>query len=280
MTSEKLFSYGTLQYEKVQLGTFGRTLSGQEDTLVGYELSSVDVTDPHVIKLSDESVHKTLFYTGKTEHLTPGTVFEVTPEELVRADSYETKTYKRILVTLKSGTIAWVYISRAEELNHIIEVVDYDPTWPQQFQSEAELIKPLFGDNLAALYHIGSTAVPGLSAKPTIDMLLEVKNITLTDTANDAMKNVGYEAWGEYGMPGRRFFIKGKDKRTHHIHAFQTGNAEIKRHLDYRDYLIANPNAAKEYAALKIRLAENFRNNRRAYVEGKQDFIHEITPRQ
>lgn len=158
----------------------------------------------------------------------------------------------------------------------IIEVVPYDPNWPKQFETEALLIKPIFTDNFVAIYHVGSTAIPGMSAKPTIDIILEVKDINLVDACNNQMEVAGYEAWGEYKIPGRRFFVKGFDKRTHHVHTFQTGSFDIARHLYFRDYLIAHPVDAKAYADLKIKLAKQFSDNRRAYVENKQDYVKQL----
>jgi len=158
----------------------------------------------------------------------------------------------------------------------IIEVIPYDSNWLKEFKIEASRIKPLFSGNFIAIHHIGSTAVPGLSAKPTIDIILEVCNIDLVDACNDAMAGLGYEALGEYGIFGRRLFIKGEEKRTHHVHTFQTGNTEIHRHLCFRDYLIAHPEDAKNYAELKIRLAKEFSNNREAYVENKHEYIKRL----
>lgn len=155
----------------------------------------------------------------------------------------------------------------------IIEVVPYNPNWPDQFQEEASQIKPIFSDNFVAIHHIGSTSVPGLAAKPTIDIILEVKNIELVDKCNEPMEKLGYEAWGEYNIPGRRFFVKGDVKRTHHLHTFQVGSPEIARHLYLRDYLKSHPDDAKEYADLKIKLALQFSHDRRSYVKNKQDFV-------
>lgn len=158
----------------------------------------------------------------------------------------------------------------------IIEVVPYDSNWPKEFENEASRITPLFSDNFVAIHYVGSTAVQGVSAKPTIDILLEVNNIELVDGCNELMARLGYEACGEYGIGGRRFFLKGIDKRTHHVHTFQTGNIEIHRHLCFRDYLISHPEDAKAYADLKIELAKKFSHNRMAYVESKQDHIKEL----
>ncbi len=90
----------------------------------------------------------------------------------------------------------------------IIEVVPYDPDWSNQFEKEALLLKLIFSDIFVAIHHIGSTSVPGLAAKPTIDIILEVKDIRLVDKFNEPMEKLGYEAWGEYGIPGRRFFCE------------------------------------------------------------------------
>jgi GrpB-like predicted nucleotidyltransferase (UPF0157 family) len=273
MTTEKLFSYGTLQYDNVQLEIFSRTLIGHKDILTGYTLSTIEVTVQKVVELSGESTHKTLFYSGDPEDQISGVIFDVTSAELELTDKYEGNEYKRILVTLKSNTRVWAYVSRAEELKHFIEIVEYNPDWPKEFEAEAARLNPLFKDNLIAIYHMGSTSVPGLPAKPTIDFAVEVKDIHLVDTINKQMAELGYEAWGEYGITGRRFFVKGVDKRTHHVHAYQTGSPEIKGYLVYRDYLIAHPEYAKEYVALKTSLAKKFRNDRGAYAKGKRDFI-------
>ena len=113
MNTEKLFSYGTLRYEKVQIATFGRILKGYADTLPGYALKTVQITDPDVIATSGESVHSIIEYSGNPRDQVKGLVFEVSPEELLQADSYEVADYKRIQVVLSSDTLAWVYVSVA-----------------------------------------------------------------------------------------------------------------------------------------------------------------------
>lgn len=107
---EKLFSYGTLQYESVQQSTFGRLLKGAADTLIGWRLSTVTIRDPGVLEASGEAVHPTLIPGGADDRVS-GMVFEVTSEELRQADIYESENYRRARVTLESGTPAWVYVS-------------------------------------------------------------------------------------------------------------------------------------------------------------------------
>lgn len=153
-------------------------------------------------------------------------------------------------------------------------VTNYDPNWPSAFESEAEKVKAVFGDELAAIYHIGSTSVPGLPAKPIIDILLVVRDIEQADQHNGDMIALGYEPMGEFGLPGRRYFRKGGDNRTHQIHAYQADNtSEIGRHLAFRDYLRAHPAEAAAYGALKEQLAGQFPEDIQSYMDGKDSFI-------
>jgi GrpB-like predicted nucleotidyltransferase (UPF0157 family) len=145
------------------------------------------------------------------------------------------------------------------------------------FEREAAKIADIFGPELMAIYHIGSTSVPGLSAKPIIDMMPLVRNIEQVTAFNPAMIRLGYEPRGEYGIPGRRYFIKGGDEhRSHHVHTFQQDHLEVARHLDFRDYLTAHPAEAQQYAALKAGLARQFPHNIEGYMAGKDAFIKKI----
>ena len=98
-------------------------------------------------------------------------------------------------------------------------------------KEESEKIKNILNDIIIDIHHIGTTAIPGIKAKPVIDILVEVKDIEEVDQYNYKMEELEYEAMGEYGILKRRFFRKGKNNRTHHIHIFQTGNEEIKRRI-------------------------------------------------
>ena len=108
--NEYLFSYGTLQKEKVQSDLFGRILKGTLDTLQGYKISTVEITDETFLSKGEEKFQKTLVATGNSSDSIEGTVFEITREELLHADSYEPANYKRKKVTLRSGKAAWVYL--------------------------------------------------------------------------------------------------------------------------------------------------------------------------
>jgi gamma-glutamylcyclotransferase (GGCT)/AIG2-like uncharacterized protein YtfP len=108
-----LFSYGTLQSPHVQLANFGRLLDGTPDTLVGYVIDHVEITDPDVLTQSEQRFHPILRYSGKIYDEVKGTAFAVSELDVARADRYEVDDYERIAVTLLSGKEAWVYVERA-----------------------------------------------------------------------------------------------------------------------------------------------------------------------
>jgi len=155
-----------------------------------------------------------------------------------------------------------------------IVVLPYDPAWPQSFQTEANKLTPIFGENLKELHHIGSTSVSGLAAKPTIDILASVQDLAQVDALNPQLEVLGYQSKGENGIAGRRYFNKqaGED-HLFHLHVFQAGHPAIDTHLVFRDYLRTHPACCREYVALKRELAETYKFEPFRYTEGKADFI-------
>ena len=154
-----------------------------------------------------------------------------------------------------------------------VRIVEYAPAWPQEYEKEATSIISILGDVLKNSFHIGSTSVPDLSAKPIIDILLEVSDLDALDAKNQHMELLGYEVKGEYGIPGRRYFRKGGDNRTHHVHAFKSGDPNLKRHLAFRDYLRAHPNIAQAYGRLKLEIANKGKDDMISYSDAKDPFI-------
>ncbi|WP_113625981.1 GrpB family protein [Pectobacterium peruviense] len=154
-----------------------------------------------------------------------------------------------------------------------ITVVDYDPHWATNYATAARVLAQALGEVAVRVHHIGSTAVPGLPAKPVIDMLLEVVSLSGLDTLDQVMVDLGYRPRGENGMAGRRYYTKGGDERTHHLHAFIVGDAHIQRHLAFRDYLRANPSVCAEYAAIKRAAALACDNDSAVYSQLKNAFI-------
>lgn len=158
-----------------------------------------------------------------------------------------------------------------------VDVQSHQKQWAKQFESEKQKLNSILGEELVEIYHIGSTSVSGLEAKPIIDILIVVQDINKIDTFNAVMANMGYKALGENGIKGRRFFKKGENPRTHHVHVFEKGNHnEINRHLAVRDYLRTHTIVARKYAALKVVLAEQFPNDIEAYCDGKDAFVKQM----
>jgi GrpB-like predicted nucleotidyltransferase (UPF0157 family) len=156
-------------------------------------------------------------------------------------------------------------------------VTKYNEEWNLMFQEASCKIKEIFAEALIDIHHIGSTSVPGLTAKPIIDMMPVVRNIEVIDNFNTQMTKLGYECMGEFGMSGRRYFRKGGTNRTHHIHVFQIDNKiDIDRHLAVRDYLRSHPEAVEQYGNLKADLAIQFPKDIEAYMDGKEAFVTEL----
>ena len=142
---------------------------------------------------------------------------------------------------------------------HVV-VVDYNPIWKKKYEQEALLIKEIFADNLIAIYHIGSTSVDGLAAKPIIDIMVVVRSLVKVDNIAKDLLKIGYEYLGEFGIAGRRYLCKGKDEQTHHIHIFQADDRA-------------------EYAQIKTELAHRFSDNIDSYFKGKESFVRNIETR-
>jgi GrpB-like predicted nucleotidyltransferase (UPF0157 family) len=177
-------------------------------------------------------------------------------------------------VPLPSGEVnaqRWVRAIAMSE----VRVVPPDPSWPTQFQIEAARIRQVFTECDVEIHHIGSTAIRGIFAKPIVDMLLVADNLEVFDDNIPTMQAIGYEAMGEFGIPGRRYFRKNSASgvRTHHLHSFARGSAEAERHLAFRDYMNSHPEIANEYSALKQQLASEFPDDMNAYMDGKDSFI-------
>jgi GrpB-like predicted nucleotidyltransferase (UPF0157 family) len=165
-------------------------------------------------------------------------------------------------------------------MTRVIEVIPYDPAWLLHFKDAADQITTVLVSNLISAHHIGSTAVPGLAAKPIIDILLVVRSLEALDACNDAMGRLGYIAKSENGIAGRRYFQRlDGERHLVHIHAFKEGHPEITRHLNFRDYLIAHPQTAQAYQELKQKLASVFKASPQDYTAGKEFFIREVDTR-
>lgn len=154
-----------------------------------------------------------------------------------------------------------------------VEVVAYDPSWPSQYESERDIISDKLGGVLVASHHIGSTAVEHLPSKPIIDIMLEVSSVDALDEATDGLIEIGYEGLGEFGIPGRRYFRKGGENRTHQIHAFTIGDDNVFRHIAFRNFLREHPDIRTAYGELKLKIASECNDDIEAYCDGKDAFV-------
>lgn len=170
-----------------------------------------------------------------------------------------------------------------------LAIVPYDPSWPESFRREkARLLARLPGDLLRRIEHFGSTAVPGLAAKPIVDMLVEVTDLAATrQRIAPLLEADGYDSlwrptFGDDGPPYYAWFIRRDPQtgaRTHHVHMVEAHFSEHWERLLFRDHLIASPQVARDYEALKRRLVQEFPRDRVAYTEGKAGFIRGVMER-
>jgi len=163
----------------------------------------------------------------------------------------------------------------AREMN----VVAYDPNWPALYNQEKAALEDVLGELMIGIQHFGSTAIPGMSAKPTIDVMVLVQEIKAVDTYDEAMIQAGYEPRGEAKIPGRRFFRRFEaDGENHaaHIHVYEPDNAHVKRELMFRDYLMIDNEAFRQYEHMKLEASERFRFSPKEYTDAKTECITEI----
>ena len=157
----------------------------------------------------------------------------------------------------------------------IVELVPYRPAWKKLFGEEKDRLEEVIGHQVVDIQHIGSTSIPGVPAKPILDMGIAVVDFELSKVCIDPIEELGYHYRGEHGIPRRHYFVKG-NPTTHHLHMLEVTSRDWKAHLLFRSCLTQHPDIAQEYAELKIDLAERYRTDREAYQEGKDAFIERI----
>lgn len=168
-------------------------------------------------------------------------------------------------------------ITAIHNMGRKVILTSHDPSWREQYKTEAATLTAVFQPILVAIHHIGSTAIPGIKAKPILDILIEVTEITAVNDLIQPMVNLGYISKGENGIPGRHYFRKGSDEHhTHHIHVYAAKHSAIAQHLNFRDYLCHHPAEAVRYSQLKERLAQQHFSDPATYTESKTGFIQTI----
>lgn len=158
-----------------------------------------------------------------------------------------------------------------------LEIWPYQKEWALQFKEASEKLKGILGDELMDIQHIGSTSIPGMAAKPVIDILAEVRDIGEVDAFVSEMERAGFVPRGEHGIPGRRYFVRATENvHTHHVHLFGKGSEHVKRHLAFRDYLREYPNEAERYHNLKMQLVDDGVEDVKLYQDLKAPTVLEL----
>jgi GrpB-like predicted nucleotidyltransferase (UPF0157 family) len=154
-------------------------------------------------------------------------------------------------------------------------LVPWTEEWNKEFLYEKEKIQDKIGEYILNIHHIGSTSVKHLSAKPIIDIAIEIKTFTDGENTSSFLEELGYSYKGTNILPDRHYFSKG-EPRTHQIHMYQCGNDYLLEQLKFRDYLRNNDEARIEYEQLKVDLARLNKNNKQKYAEEKTAFVKAI----
>ncbi len=155
-----------------------------------------------------------------------------------------------------------------------VSLAPHDPAWAPIAAGEIERISMAIGAAVLRVEHIGSTAIPGIAAKPTIDLLPVVRGENDLDPCRAPMESIGYRWRGEYGIAGRRYSVLERDgKRLFHVHVFAAGNENIVRHMAFRDYLRAHREEALAYEAVKREAAAAHPDNSMAYNDHKSEWV-------
>lgn len=160
-----------------------------------------------------------------------------------------------------------------------VQLLPHDPHWAEMADVEMRALSDAIGSTLVAIHHIGSTAIPGIRAKPILDLLPVVKSLAIVDHRKSELAALGYDSWGELGLPGRRYYTKVDPvtgARIVQVHCYEKGSQEISRHIAFRDFLRGRPDVAAEYERVKVACQAAHPDNSHAYGDCKQTWIDAV----
>lgn len=168
--------------------------------------------------------------------------------------------------------------------NDSIYLSSYDDKWPELAAKEIVAIREVLPNINFEIEHIGSSAIPGLSAKPIIDLLIGVDSLTDAKQFVEPLEKIGYSYWRANPKEWHFYFVKGLPLaggtgRTHHVHIYEKTHEDFRKKLLFRDYLRTHSDAVQEYLRLKQNLSSQFSDDREAYTDGKTDFVKSILKR-
>jgi GrpB-like predicted nucleotidyltransferase (UPF0157 family) len=156
-----------------------------------------------------------------------------------------------------------------------VRLLPYTPEWKRLFEEEKYRLQAVVGPYVLDIQHVGSTSIPGMPAKPILDIAIAVRNFEEARVCIQPIEQLGYEYKAEFGTPRRHYFTKG-EPRTHHIHMNELCSQDWNNQIAFRDYLIQHPEIAREYAQVKQVLAQRYPKDRMAYLNGKAPFIERV----
>ena len=161
---------------------------------------------------------------------------------------------------------------------HLVRLVPYEPAWAELYREEEARLRAALGDHVVQIEHVGSTSVPGLHAKPILDIVVAVRDMGDVTMFEEVVGRLGYEHRPEHDMPGRLYLVKSTadDKATHHLNITELGTECWFSHVAFRDYLRTWRAIMEEYRSLKDELARHHQQDRRGYLAGKGPFITRI----
>ncbi len=168
--------------------------------------------------------------------------------------------WRRVLIGLEKG---------------MVRLVAFDPQWKQLYEEEKACLAEVLGSTILDIQHIGSTSIPGMPAKPIIDIAIAIADFEEARLCIPLVAGLGYEYKGEFGIPHRHYFVKG-DPRLFHVHMSEINGFEWQNTLLFRDYLCQHAEMATEYAELKAQLALKYPQDRTAYLDGKTAFVERV----
>lgn len=158
-----------------------------------------------------------------------------------------------------------------------VKLHDHDPAWREAFSISARELRSIIGDRIERIEHVGSTAIPGLPAKPILDVIVVVRDLERADGLIPKIQSLGYEFKPDDPHDGRLFFVRGSESsRTHHLAVVEAGSETVAEYVEFRDALLANPKLATEYAELKLELAMKYADDRDAYTAKKAAFVESV----
>ncbi|MBD3208477.1 MAG: GrpB family protein [Candidatus Nealsonbacteria bacterium] len=158
-----------------------------------------------------------------------------------------------------------------------VRLSPYNPRWKKLYEQERKRIVSVIGGHILDIQHVGSTSIPGVKAKPIIDIAIGVRDLKTGRNCIKPLEELGYEYKHDAGIKGRHFFAKGSEKnRTYYVHVEKLNGQLWKNHILFRDYLRAHKQAVREYNKIKEGLAEKYKDDRDSYSAEKNSFIEEI----